>query len=130
MAHSPHLYFSDYDLEGGDSFIATKLVLEIRETFKIDFALPDFFDAPNLNELSTIIEKAISSDTKIGFLPVSEFLVFKPIKNDFLLTHSSFAARGKENQPFGSTGVSIAHTLIKTFSLRKKIMRKPYARSM
>jgi len=59
---------------GGDSLLATKIVLKIREAVKVELSLPKFFDLLTIAELAAFIEDSRESpaETDRDFLSVPE----------------------------------------------------------
>jgi acyl carrier protein len=47
---------------GGDSMLATQIVARIREMIQVDVSLRDFFDAPTIADMASIIEHALLSE--------------------------------------------------------------------
>ena len=60
---------------GGNSLVATQLVMEMRETFRMSVPLRDFFDTPTVAALSAVLETAEV---------VKELPKIKPIPRDSL----------------------------------------------
>ena len=65
MGTSSFSKFDSFFEAGGDSLLSTKLLIELRKVYGVEFSLTDIFENPHLDQMAQMLEKKLAEKSEM-----------------------------------------------------------------